>query len=172
MKSLLLMLGLASPLLWATEVYISRDADGNVTFSDKPGANAQRHEVRELPSIPALRVPAETPPPEKVKEPSFSYTSLSIITPVTGQTLPTGQSGNVAVSGVLSPGLRETDTLLLLHNGTVMRQGRQTSFQLQNLERGEHTLQLVVRDEAGNTLISSNAVTIFVQRASSLRRAP
>jgi len=172
MKFLLLLLCVVSAQVLATEVYISRDADGNVTFSDKPGANAQRHEVRELPSIPAVRIPDSAPQPAKVNEPSFSYTSLSIITPVDGQQLPIGQAGNLEVSGVLSPGLRESDTLLLIRNGTVMRQGRQTSFQLQNLERGEHTLQMVVRDPTGKTLISSNAVTIFVQRASVLRRAP
>ena len=35
----------------------------------------------------------------------------------------------------------------------------------------EHGLQLVVRDKAGNTIISSNLVTIYVQRASVLNRS-
>ena len=172
MKYLLLILCMFSTALQATEVYITRDANGNVTFSDKPGTNSQRHELRELPSIPAVRIPDTTPPPARVNEPSFNYTSLSIITPQNEQTVPTGLSGNVEISGVLSPGLRETDTIYLLANGNVLRHGRQTSFQLNNLDRGEYRLQLVVRDQDNRTLISSNPVTVYVQRASALRRAP
>ena len=94
------------------------------------------------------------------------------LTPQNEQTIPTGLSGNVEISGVLSPGLRETDTIYLLANGNVLRHGRQTSFQLNNLDRGEYRLQLVVRDQDNRTLISSNPVTVYVQRASALRRAP
>lgn len=155
----------------ATEVYMSRDEQGNIIFSDRPSAGAQRHEVRELPSVPAFTAPVTAQQPSTVNEPTFSYTSLSIITPTNGQTIPTGMAGNVEISGVLSPGLREADTLILLSNGNVLRQGRQTSFQLQNLERGEHTLQMVVRDKDGKTLISSNPVTLYVQRASVLNRS-
>lgn len=155
----------------ATEVYISRDANGNVIFSDKPGKNSEKHTVKELPSIPAYVPPPSTQQPANVNEPSFSYTSLSIVTPSNGQDIPTGFAGNVEVSGVLSPGLREADTLYLLDNGEVIRQGRQTAFQLTNISRGEHSLQLVVRDKAGNTIISSNLVTVNVQRTSVLNRS-
>ena len=162
---------LISVTVTATEVYMSRDAQGNVIFSDQPSAGAQKHAVRELPSVPALAPQISTQQPASVNEPTFSYTSLSIITPTNGQTIPTGMAGNVDISGVLSPGLREADTLILLSNGSVLRQGRQTSFQLQNLDRGEHTLQMVVRDKDGKTLISSNPVTLYVQRASVLNRS-
>lgn len=169
--SVLLMAFCSSAL--ATPVYMSRDANGNVVFTDQPSANSQRHEVKELPSVPAFVPPASTPQPATVNEPTFSYTSLSIISPTNEQQLPVGMAGNLDVSGVLSPGLREADTLYLLDNGNVIRQGRQTAFQLTNLERGEHTLQLVVRNQDGKTLISSNPVTVHVQRSSVLnRKAP
>ena len=170
MKIIPFVLCLIAYATQATEVYISRDAQGNVVFSDRPSANSQRHEVRELPSVPAFVAPVSSQTPAAVNEPTFSYTSLSIITPTDGQTIPTGMAGNVEVSGVLSPGLREADSLLLLSNGNVLREGRQTSFQLTNLDRGEHTLQMVVRDKDGKNLISSNPVTLFVQRASILNR--
>ncbi len=167
----LILLSAACTSSLATEVYISRDANGNVVFSDKPGQNSEKHAVKELPSIPAYVAPPSAHQPAKVNEPSFNYTSLSIITPSNGQDIPTGFAGNVEVSGVLSPGLREADTLYLLDNGEIIRQGRQTAFQLTNLSRGEHGLQLVVRDKAGNTIISSNLVTIYVQRALVLNRS-
>lgn len=161
-----LILCLATALSFATEVYISRDANGNVVFSDRPSANSERHEVKELPSIPALTPSTSLSSPAKANEPNFSYTSLSILSPSNGQIFNVGQVGNVDVSGVLVPNLREADSLYLLDNGAVIQEGRQTSVPLSNLDRGEHSLQFVVRDKQGKTLISSNTVTIQVQRAS------
>lgn len=154
----------------ATEVYVSRDANGNMVFSDKPSANSQVHTVPELPSVPALAPSTSLTPPAKVSEPSFSYTSLSILSPVTGFNLPMGYTGNLEVSGVLVPGLRESDTIYLMDGPHILQQGRQTSFNLSNLDRGEHQLQLLVRDKQGKTLIRSNTVTVHVQRASIANR--
>ena len=151
----------------AADVYMSRDANGNVIFSDTPSPNATVHEVKALPSVPALAPSATTAPqtPAKATETAFSYTSLSIVSPTNQLTLPTGSTGDLDISGILSPSLRETDTVHLLDNGKAIQQGRQTSFQLTNLDRGEHKFQIVVRDKQGKTLISSNSVTVYVQRA-------
>lgn len=154
----------------ATEIYMSRDAQGNVIFSDRPSEHSQRHEIKELPSVPAFTPPVESLQPAKVTEPTFSYTSLAIISPTNDFTLTTGHAGNLTVSGLLSPGLRETDTLVLLLNNQVVKQGRQTSFSLENLSRGEHLVQIQVRDSKGKPLLSSNPVTVHVKRASALNR--
>lgn len=166
--SVFLLLSLTTA--FASEVYFSRDENGNVVFSDTPSANSELHQVKEIPTMPALVVPAKQIVNKKSDDGSFQYTSLSIVSPVDDQAIPTGHAGNVSVSGVLSPGLRPTDTIYLLDQQSVIRKGRQTTFSLSNLSRGEHTLQLVVRNEKGKDLISSNPVTIHVQRASVLRR--
>lgn len=154
-----------------TEVYMSMDAEGNVIFSDMPSDDSQRHEVRELPSLPAFNPePPPTPEPAKRTEAAFSYTSLAIVSPRDREPLPTGAAGNVEVSGVLSPALRDSDNLVLLDNGAIIAKGRQTSFNLQNLDRGEHSLQLQVRNADDEPLISSNLVVLPVFRASSLSR--
>ncbi|MAX97638.1 MAG: hypothetical protein CMI08_00290 [Oceanospirillaceae bacterium] len=169
--TLLILTGLTIsqlPNAAATEVYTYRDKNGNVVFSDKPSANSKKHEVREIPIVPAFNVP----PKEEVKppEPVFSYTSLSIVTPRNEDHLQSGYAGNVQVSAVLSPALREQDTIVMLDNGAVIAEGRQSNFALQNLNRGEHQLQMQVRDSKGKVLISSNPVTLYVQRASTLNR--
>ncbi len=161
-----ILFSLLSSLSFATEVYVSRDANGNVVFSDRPSASSERHEVKELPSIPALTPNTSLNSPAKANEPSFSYTSLSILSPSNDQVFNIGQGGNVDISGVLVPNLREADTLYLLDNGNVIQEGRQTSVSLSNMDRGSHGLQFVVRDKQGKTLISSNTVTIHIQRAS------
>ena len=39
-----ILFSLLSSLSFATEVYVSRDANGNVVFSDRPSASSERHE--------------------------------------------------------------------------------------------------------------------------------
>ncbi|WP_430461590.1 DUF4124 domain-containing protein [Thalassolituus sp. LLYu03] len=155
----------------AGDVYMSRDANGNVVFSDQPSTNSQKHEVRELPSVPAFVAPAKAPVVKAEKPAAFTYTSLSIVSPQNGHQVASGYAGSLSVNGVLSPGLRESDTLVLLDNTLKVASGRQTAFSLSNLERGEHSLQMAVIDAQGNTLISSNSVTIFVQRPSVIKRS-
>tara|TARA_B100001109_G_scaffold255820_1_gene261208 strand:- start:45266 stop:45784 length:519 start_codon:yes stop_codon:yes gene_type:complete len=170
MKLVLCALVLLSALAaQATEVYTYRDENGNVVFSDKPGKNSKKHQVKEIPTMPAFAIPEEKPE-EKPAEPAFSYTSLSIVTPRNEDHLQAGYAGNVQVSGVLSPGLRPDDEIVLLDNGKIVGQGRQTHFNLKNLFRGEHQLQMEVRNPEGEVMISSNPVILYVHRASSLNR--
>lgn len=170
MRYILLFLVLSTSSAFASEVYFSRDENGNVVFSDKPSANSEVHQVKEIPTVPALVIPDKQQEAAADAKENFEYTSLSIVTPTNDQTIPTGHAGNVEVSGVLSPGLRAGDTIYLLDQQSVIRKGRRTSFSLTNLSRGEHKLQLVVKDKNGKELISSHPVTIHVHRASVLRR--
>ena len=172
MKISLAFLLLLTTISHAAEVYVSRDANGNMVFSDKPHANAQVHEVKELPSVPAVTAPSLLQQPAAASEPAFNYTSLAIIAPANGQTIPPGHAANIEISGVLSPGLRESDEIFLIINNSVVRQGRQTTFHLTDLPRGEHRMQMRVQDKDGKQLIASNPVTIHVQRPSVLHRAP
>lgn len=157
----------------AGDVYMTRDAQGNVIFSDKPGKNAQVHKVKPLPTVPAYVSPKipDTAEEEEEQAPAFSYTSLSIVAPGDQHQLPTGFAGKLEISGVLSPGLQPGHQVQLLDNGTVIERGGQTHFNLQYLNRGEHKFQLVVKDEKEKVLIRSNNVTVYVQRHSTLNRS-
>lgn len=154
---------------------MSRDADGNMIFSDQPGKNSQTHKVKPLPTIPALKQ-AEKTEEEKEKEEEqpaelFSYTSLSIVTPQDQHNVPTGMAKPLEISGVLSPGLQPNHQIHLLDNGVSVKRGEQTHFVLQHLNRGEHQYQLVVKDKDDTVLIRSNKVTVYVQRHSTLNRS-
>lgn len=152
-----------------TQVYLTRDADGNPVFSDRRSQDAEEHVVTELPLIPAFKEKAEqksdTPIPKAVQ-----YTSLSIVSPSNGTNLPNGFAGEIEVSGVLSPGLAEGDKIVLKDKGQVIATNQQTSFALKNLDRGEHIFSMQVIAPNGDIKISSQPVTIFVQRSSSLSR--
>jgi hypothetical protein len=152
------------PASAATEVYVSRDENGNLIFSDRPSKNSEKHEVKELPTMPAMKVPEKESEPEPKKEPAFEYTSLAIVSPSEGTNIPRGMGGNISVNGVLSPGLQAGHSVVLLQGSTVVKRGRQTSFSLSNLSRGEYQFQLQVRDKNDEALISSQPVTVYVQR--------
>lgn len=165
-----LLFVVATPIQADTQVYITRDADGNPIFSDRRSQDAEAHVVTELPSMPAFKVEQEA---EVISPPTLapmSYTSLSIVSPTSGTNLPNGFSGNIEISGVLSPGLAEGDKIVLKDAGLIIATNQQTSFSLKNLSRGEHTLSMHVIDAKGDIKISSQPVTIFVQRSSSLAR--
>lgn len=155
----------------ATDVYMSRDKNGNMTFSDQPSSGAEAHKVKPLPTVPAFVPPPQPPAAEVKPEPRLQYTSLGIISPTDQAQLPTGAAGGLTVSGVLSPGLQPGDSIQLLNNGQVIQRGSQTSFTLEYMDRGEHQLQLRVVNSKDEPLISSNTVTIYIQRHSVIRRA-
>ncbi len=168
--TLLLILCFLFTPLHASEIFMSRDANGNLIFSDRPSKDATPHVVQELPSIPAFRAPkAETPSP-KTQQLDHAYTSLSIIHPQDEHALPVGAAGNLLVHGVLTPNLHPDHRIVLLNGATIVAQGRQTQFQLNNLDRGEHNLQIQVRDAENKVLIASQVVRVYVQRASRLSR--
>lgn len=168
--SLLLMVAI-SLTASATDVYVSRDKDGSVVFSDKPSRGSETHKVKQLPVVPAFVAPAKTSQPAAPSaDKKTSYTSLSIVSPQDGTQLPTGAAGSLNVNGVLSPGLQPGDTIELIDNGQRIKQGQQTSFALEYLDRGEHQLQLQVVNAKGDVIISSNLVTVYIQRHSVLKR--
>lgn len=167
----LLLIGLLTcswqPVNAETEVFVTRDKNGNLIFSDRPSQNSEKHKVKELPTMPAFTVPEK--PKEEPKPPveeAFEYTSLAVVAPADGAVLPRGSAGNLTISGVLSPGLQPKHSVVLMSKGMVQQRGRQTSFSLSNLSRGTHSYQLQVRDANDQVLISSQQVTVHIQRAS------
>lgn len=157
---------LSATAAMATDVYMTRDKDGNVTFSDQPSQGSEAHKVKELPSMPAFVAPQAPQEPEQQEEPVVEYTSLGIISPTDETTIPTGAAGSLTVNGVLSPGLQPGHTIQLLNNDVVIDKGTTTRFKLEYMDRGEHRLQLRVVDKQDQTLIESNTITVYVKRAS------
>lgn len=156
----------------ATEVYITRDAQGNAVFSDQPQPGAETHKLKALPTVPAFKPPVgKTPDVTASESNAVHYTSLGILTPTDQYQLAPGLGGEIQLSGILTPELGEGHTIELLDNGKVVDTGKQTLFTLRHLDRGEHTLQLRVVDQQQKAVITSNKVTVYVQRYSRLNRS-
>lgn len=157
-----------------TTVYITRDADGNPTFSDKKSAGAEIHIVEELPSMTAFPVSTSTRPTRKFEfdtsERESTYDRLTIISPVDGTTLPQALNGDVQITALLLPELQGADEIVLKDADTEIMRGTETTFALTQLDRGEHRLSVEVVSAEGDTVIRSQTITLYVQRTSSLSR--
>ncbi|MDV6318203.1 DUF4124 domain-containing protein [Chromohalobacter sp. HP20-39] len=172
----LLMAGtcLSVSLAQATPVYRSVDAQGNVTFSDRPiGEKVEVGPVNTVPSRPVTSTQdvgeaREAPAAGEAEASAFTpYERLRITAPANESTLPTGAAGDTQVSVAIVPALRDAHRLRLMVDGEVRQAAQQaTTFSLNDLVRGEHTLRAEVIDAEGRVLQRSAPVTLYVQRAS------
>ncbi|MCK0745118.1 DUF4124 domain-containing protein [Chromohalobacter nigrandesensis] len=157
----------------ATPVYRSVDAQGNVTFSDRPvGEQVNVGTVNTVPSQAReerdRQVADAAIEAESDAESSFTdYERLAIAAPGDESTLPTGAAGDTQVRVAISPELREGHRLRILVDGEASGAAQHaTTFSVTELVRGEHTLRVEVVDTEGRVRQRSAPITLYVQRAS------
>ncbi len=150
-----------------TKVYITRDKNGNPVYSDRKSPDAENIVVKELPTVPAMKVPDKGEVSDAASD-KTEYQRMGIVSPATGSTLNPGDAGNTEIAGILIPGLQSGHSIVLTDNGNEVARGQKPGFQLTNLDRGEHIFVLQVRNKDDKILISSAPVTIYVQRPSAL----
>lgn len=147
-----------------TEVYISIDDQGNRVFSDQPSEKARKHTVKDLSTIPALKIDKKTTESSH-SEPDIAYKSLIITSPNPGTTLTREKLGSFNISAALSPALQPSDEAVLLVNGKEMSSNRSLNWQLTNMNRGEHSLQVIVREQTSKKRKkTSQAIPIYIKR--------
>jgi hypothetical protein len=147
----------------ATEVYISVDDKGNRVFSDQPSKESRKHKVKEISIIPAIKIPEKTPANEPAAE--MVYQSLTLTNPAPETTLTRDHLGNAKVTAKLFPDLQPTDEAVLMLNGQEIGANSSLNWQLLDIKRGEHSIQVLVRDKKSERKkISSDTLTIYVQR--------
>lgn len=153
--------------LSVAEVYKRTLPNGSVEFTDiAPDKNAQ---PLKLP--PLSTYPGQTPSPVsaadagKATADESTYESVAITRPADDATI-RENSGQLSVSTSLSPALNPNHALALYLDGKKVAQNTSGSFQLNNIDRGTHSLQVHILDHAGKTLLSSQSVTIHLHRVS------
>jgi len=165
---ILVALVLAGPAP-AKDIYKARAADGSVIFSDKPIPGGQVIHIKDIPTVSlpkhnkggAISYPLK---PGSVQGSIARYEKLEITTPVNGSTLE-NQSGELNVVLSLKPGLQSGHKYrLVLDTKPIDPPTIRSAFRLNNLDRGEHTLQGQVVDKDGLPIIASEVVTIHVHR--------
>lgn len=148
------------------EVYRSVDAEGNVTYSDTPHAGATKIDVPSPTIIPSTRAQTKLKP-DKQKKTAVPYTSLSIVQPADESTLRNVQS--VSVRAQISPNLQTSfgHRAQILFNGQPLGSpGAGLSATINDIERGAHTLQVVVTGKDGATIDQSPVSRFYLHKNS------
>ena len=164
-----------SPCVIAAEVYRNVDEDGNLIFSDRktPGAvkQATQKPAAVKPPIQKSKAPSQVEPESIIPAPAaeeFSgYKALNIIQPLHDVAI-RNNAGTVVIAADISPGLARTlgHTLVpILDSKQLDLRFDSNSFSIPNVDRGTHSLQLlIVNERTGETLISSEPVTFHLLR--------
>lgn len=166
-KLLLSLIFLFVTYVHAETVYKTVDAEGNIVFSDVPSEGAEEIKIKEAQAInlPKARSYKLSPAEEKSKK--FNYTKLAIVSPENDSSIHGGE-GNVNITAILEPELNEKDVMVLFMDGKEILSGRSPQFLLANVDRGTHSISVVVKNEDDKVLKRSAKVTFHVRRISQL----
>jgi len=178
MKTFLITLLFLLPLTSYAEIYKSVDANGNVTYTDKPtDSNATVVTVPKTNSAPATSpepasvnnaapennaAPVTAAPSDKpTKKP---YTQFMIASPADQESIQ--NQPTLAVTIKINPSLQAGDVIQLYLDGTPYGNAvPDTSFNLTIPNRGTHVLSATLFDKNMQVLKQGNSITIYVHQA-------
>lgn len=158
------------------EIYRWVDDSGNVVFSDEPQAGAERVDLPPTTTYTPVDEEAATdeilklsPEDEDEAQPQdVPDYQIRIVAPANDESIWVN-NGDVTVSMIVEPTLdaeRGDQVILRLDGEPVSEPRNTTTFQLNNLSRGTHSLNATVVDSNGVTLTSTGTVTFHLHRAS------
>jgi len=165
-RSILLVFSLlVAAAATAQEAYRWVDEDGIVHYSDRPedGAEAILLPRPNVATTRPLRQPEAQPQEEQTDEAAATrYESIEIVSPSAEETL-WNLEGVLNVTVALKPALQPGHQLRVYFDGQ-MQSASGTSFQLQEVWRGVHNIQVEVVDGTGKLMIRSRTNRFYVQQ--------
>ncbi|MFY0639624.1 MAG: DUF4124 domain-containing protein [Bermanella sp.] len=169
MKPVLLLTLLLSFISHA-QVYTWINEQGIRVYGDEPPGHASK---AELPQLQEVKMPKAVQKQEEQgaeSDPGFTgYRLLEIVSPKEDHMITTGYAGSTNIQLHIQPALQPKHEVTLLLNGLTIQTGAQLEFKLENLNRGTHLIQVMIKHQ-GKLLISSSKRRIYVQRPSILNR--
>ena len=170
------MRGILFTLIWiacsvataGTTVYKWVDENGVTHYSDQPHEKASKVEVRDPTTYSSKNVPSVVTPPQPPGEdaPPGTYDSCSVSQPTPDQVFLNVYSATVSVDTV--PVLRPGDRIVVTLDGRPLTEqaGAQTSFTIDPIDRGTHTVEATVQDPTGRPVCTTPSVTFHVRQNS------
>lgn len=150
----------------STKVYVWRNADGVLVYSDSPKPGAEEVEVKESNSMSSSIDTSILDINPKAIEENYQ---VEISQPANNATI-RDNTGSVYVSGRIKPIFKQGLKIqLLLDNQPYETPQTHSMFVLRNIERGEHQLKMDLIDDKGKVIASSEPITFYMHRASVIR---
>jgi len=166
-RPIFVLIGLLATASVLAQAYRWVDDDGVVHYSDRPVEGAEQVQLSEysrntgarLYRAPPTRPAADE---QQANDQPFRYESLSISSPGPEETL-WNIEGVLDVSLTLSPGLQSGHQVRAYFDGQ-QRMVSGTSFQIEDVFRGVHNIQVEVIDNTGRLMIRSETNRFYVQQ--------
>ncbi len=152
----------------AAGLYKHVNPDGSVEFTDFPRSTQDKPVILSpMSTFTPTPVPPVRSTPQKTAG-TTQYTAANITSPANEATI-RDNTGKLTIKTSVTPSLQPGHKIVLLNNGEKKGESTTGFFELNNVDRGAHILTIQVQDSTGKTLISSQAVTVFLHRRSSIR---
>jgi hypothetical protein len=152
----------------AAVIYKWTDADGVIHFSDQAVPGAEKIQTSSGSSARSGATPAapNTAATAQPKPAALSFTQFSIVSPTNQETITGNQPVNVNLA--LEPQLKSNQSLSWTLDGSPLSdQANATSFTLEDVPRGTHTIIATVENQSGESK-STEPVTFYVMRTNLL----
>lgn len=155
-------------------LYKGLDADGNVTYSDKPFDNAEKITPPPITVVDAPKAkPEEKNKVDEEKPEQTKYTALRITSPTDQQTIWNEPQLNVAVDVQPSLNTSQGHKLWLFMDGkALVKNSSSPILQIGRADRGAHKIQVQVRGKKGKILRRSKTITIYIKNTVVPRASP
>ena len=168
-RAIFVLLSLLAASTALGQAYRWVDDDGVTHYSDRPVPGAERvflpssssSQVRTARPPAASSQASQASPADSVQGP-FRYESLEVVSPTAEETL-WNIEGVLSVSVALSPSLQAGHQVRAYFNGNPQLVSG-TSFQLEEVWRGVHNIQVEVIDANGKLMIRSQTNRFYVQQ--------
>ena len=163
----LLVVGLLATTAVAAQAYRWVDENGVVHYSDRPELGAEQILLQDS-NTTTVRRPAQLggqsadDQEAEEEEGPFRYESIEVASPGAEETL-WNIDGVLNVSIALTPALRPGHQVRVYFDGEP-RMVTGTSFQIQEVWRGVHNIQVEVLNEGGELMIRSRTNRFYVQQ--------
>ena len=171
-RAIFVIFGLLAASTALAQAYRWVDDDGITHYSDRPVPGAERVI---LPKSSSNRVRTFQPPAASSQasqssqssqadsaQAPFSYESLEVVSPTAEETL-WNIEGVLSVSVAVNPSLQAGHQVRAYFNGNAQLVSG-TSFQLEEVWRGVHNIQVEVIDANGKLMIRSQTNRFYVQQ--------
>jgi hypothetical protein len=162
--SLILTITLLTSNVFATstKIYVWRNDEGVLVFSDSPKPGAEEVEIKEPNNMSSIDTSVLDLNPKVIKE---DY-EVEINQPAMNATI-RDNTGSVYVAGRIKPIFKRGLKIQLYLDDKPYKEPQPHSmFVLRNIDRGEHIIKMKLLNQQGKVIASSNPITFYMHRAS------